>query len=256
MRRDLGFGNDCEPAQPHLTLQDQFVLIADNPTPSNCFVFSKIKETGFRYSLAILFNRLIPRCLFRCRRFLIFQLSAPTRQNRTGSHYTCVWSTGQTERQAASQLTGVEYPPAKARLATVFENGTLVAAVWLSPESFGELELGIRFHLNDDDFWLFSAYVVPAYRRRGIYRCLLRFVANSTYEENPKSRIWFAVNPDNLRSMKAHADFGVTPQARVKAFRLFNITYAGVVPLNESHVQTERSLTMHSQRNPLVVGLS
>jgi len=252
----LGFGNDWEPAQPHLTFQDQFVLIADNPKPSNCFVFSKIKETGFRYSLGILFNRLMPRCLFRCRRFLIFQLTVPTHQNSSGNDYTCVWSTGQTEMKAASQLTGVEQPPANARLATVFENETLVAAVWLSPGSFGEVELGIRFHLNDDDFWLFSAYVVPAYRRRGIYQCLLRFVVNSTCEENAKSRIWFAVNPDNLRSMKAHADFGVTTQAKVNAFRLLSMTFASVVPLNESHLQTERSFTMHSQRNPLVVGLS
>ena len=219
-------------------------------------MFSKIKETGFRYSFAILLNRVIPRRLFRCRRFFIFQLVDRASQNTTSAPFTYAWSTGQRERQSAMRLTGVDQPPINARLATVFENQTLVAAVWLSPSGFDECELGLRFELNNDDFWLFSAYVLPAYRRQGIYHALLNFVADSTHTENPKRQIWFAINPDNIRSMKAHGTFGVTRQARIFSLRLLSMAYGRCNPLGESTVHSERRITMHCQHSPILVRLS
>lgn len=59
-------------------------------------------------------------------------------------------------------------------------------------------------------WWIQSVYVVPAYRRRGVYRSLYRFVAAMAREHPEVCGFRLYVEKENLRAQRTYDALGMT----------------------------------------------
>ncbi len=213
-------------------------------------MFGRIQETGWKYSLAILFNRIVPRVLFRCRRFVIFETQGPTtsgevpRQLPAG--FSVSWAESESTVTAAESLTGFHrtMSAGKHRAAIVTHAGTIIAALWCTELQFDESELGVTMDLAEDQRWLFSGYVDPEYRKRGIYRHLFEFVTGTCGTDH---QYLLAINPDNRRSMSAHQSPGLRPVGRVFCLRCLRIVYCS----GRGQVSSNRRWSINFTKRPV-----
>ncbi len=219
-------------------------------------MFSKIRETGLGYSLQILFNRVVPCRLFRCRRFLILELPEPPQTaSRPLPDLVYRWAETAEEFQQAQQLSGVNKLPSdsQVRLAIAVKNQQVIGVIWTAAEVFPESELGLHYEMRPGNFWFFSTCVHQDHRRRGVYRNLFAFTANQLRIEIPTSRFWLAINPDNQRSMQAHLAMRVRPAARAFSIRVTRMAKARTTPYENYQLKLLRKGTWNCWKNPLRV---
>lgn len=219
-------------------------------------MFSKIREAGLGYSLQILFNRVVPNRLFRCRRFLILKLPAPPQAAPPASQDLIFrWAETPEEFQQARQLSGVPSLPSapQVRLAIASLNQQIIGVIWAAANVFSEPELGLRYELRQGDFWIFSTFVEQTHRRRGVYRSLLAFTVNELLAERSTSRFWLAINPHNQRSMQAHLSLGVQPAAHAFSIRITRLAKIRTTPCGDYHLESLRKGTWNCWKKPLLV---
>lgn len=219
-------------------------------------MFSKIREAGLGYSLQILFNRVIPCRLFRCRRFLILELPAPPPPAPLAAQDLIFrWAETPEEFQQARQLSGVQQLPSapQVRLAIASINQQIIGVIWAAANIFSESELGLRYELREGDFWFFSTFVDHTHRRRGVYRSLLAFAASELRTERSTSRFWLAINPHNQRSMQAHLAMGVQPAAHAFSIRTTRLAKIRTTPCGDYHLESLRKGTWNCWKKPLLV---
>jgi GNAT superfamily N-acetyltransferase len=82
------------------------------------------------------------------------------------------------------------------RCVVAFLNGEPVGVLWLAQNTFDEEELGLRWELSADEWWIFAAHVRRDVRRQGIYRTLMQFTIRKAKSEKV-SRILLAVTAGN-----------------------------------------------------------
>ena len=109
------------------------------------------------------------------------------------------------------------------RAAVAYEAGEPIGVVWIATQTFDEAELGLRFHVRDDEAWLFAAVVDPEYRRQGIYRQLLDFIVAELTDADYK-RILLGVSLGNTPSQKAHARQRAVEVGTIYAARIFGFS--------------------------------
>ncbi len=101
--------------------------------------------------------------------------------------------------------------------------------VALTPQPIGDL--GISFLLADGDAYIYDCATRPAYRRRGLYPELLRFIAVDLRNRGLR-RAWIATAPGNAPSWKGIARAGYEKVADCRMTRESNgrlhVTVMGV----------------------------
>ena len=218
-------------------------------------MISKIKTTGFKYSLQIFFNRVVPEKLFRCRRFTIFELASQPGPSPNDRSTEFRWTETEQDLLLTQELTGVqlEQPVGPVRVCLALDNQKIIGAIWCTPANFDERELGMRMVLAENHFWLYSAYVSNSHRRQGVYRHLMSFLTSHLISENPRARFWLAINPDNRRSMAAHRSFGIRPAARVFAARTGSRAFCRIRPRDSDTIGLVRKRTDNCWQKPLTI---
>ncbi len=199
-----------------------------------------IRNYGLLYSVGMALNRCIPAALFRFRIFHVVQLeSIPRDATRTsqrgklgdedvGDSPACRplelsfrWFDESTDQAEAHHLT--YYPPddqhLPKRACLAFEDDEPAGGVWIGTQQFVESDLGIRIRMAPEQSWLFAAYVLKPFRRRGVYRAILDHVLL-----DQATTIFAAINPTNKASMAAHRPYVRRIVGRCTVFRVLNWT--------------------------------
>lgn len=193
---------------------------------------SKIKQTGLKYSVAILFNRVVPEWLFRVRRFVVYRLETPepNRSETDLANPTDSVSvnrcTNEAEIVAVENLTYYQrsYSTGNSIAYSVKLEDRLAAGMWAATDCFDENELGVRILLGENQTWLFAARVDKTFRRQGLYSKLLPFVMSNMAEQGFADQL-VSVNPDNIGSNRIHQQRSRDTVGYVLAIRFLKTTF-------------------------------
>ena len=195
----------------------------------------KIKQTGWLYSIAILFNRIVPERLFRMRRFVVYRMAVPEVSNDHSagqpvdstdtSSISISRSVDEADIAAVEQMTYFQrsYTTGNSIAYAAKLDGRLAAGMWAATTCFDENELGVRIQLNENQAWLFAALVSKEYRRRGLYSKLLHFTIADMAKQGYIDQL-VSVNPDNIGSNRIHQRLSQETTGHVLAIRFLKTT--------------------------------
>lgn len=216
-------------------------------------LFQKIKKRGFKYAFAILFNRIVPAWIFRCRRFVVFELDPGRHFSAEGSKTAVTWCETEAEYIAVEELTHFKRVSSKGDFMACQAklNGELVGAFWAAGNCFEETELGVRIDLRPEQIWLFAALVDKEHRGQGVHASVLEFIIPALIENGLKE-IMLAVNPDNLGSYYVHKKYSSRTVGTVYAFRLFSMAICWA----KGDIKCDRVCSFSSGENPIGIRLA
>jgi hypothetical protein len=217
-------------------------------------VLQKIRQTGWKYSIAILFNRVIPAWLFRMRRFVVYRMQkANTATEECDSpESTAAISAGrcisESQIEAVEQLTYFQRTYSAGNLVAYHAkiDNQLAAGMWAATECFDENELGVRIRLDPKQAWLFAARVSTDFRRRGLYSHLLPSVMKDLDGKGFVDQL-VSVNPDNLGSNRIHQRLSRETVGHVLAIRFLKTT----ICWTRGRIWKEKTISWNSSNSPI-----
>lgn len=211
-------------------------------------LLKKISKTGWIYSFAIIFNRAVPAWLFRCRRFVVYELDPDSFDGPANEQLKLSWCKSPTEIEKAVELSYFDPSTSEGEnfACQSVLDGKLVGALWKTGGCFVEKDLGVEIVLAPQQNWLFSAYVDRSVRNSGIYSSILRFVLSELKQQGVHSPL-VAVNPDNLGSNYIHAKHAANSPGTVLAIRFFKLA----VCFASGRLKPDRWLTLNCRKNPI-----
>ena len=212
-------------------------------------LLNRIRQTGWRYSFAIAFNRVVPQWLFRTRRYVIFRMDNPSEPAAEGQ-VTVFQCDDEQQIQAVEQLTYFrrEYSSGQCHAFAAEVDGQLAGGMWAATECFDENELGVRLQLANNQTWLCSALICKDMRGHGVYSRLLPFVIRSMANSGKPDAL-VAVNPDNLASYHAHKKRSRETVGYVFAIRFLKLTACWVW----GGVSKQRTFSANSNERPIEI---
>lgn len=211
---------------PALTLEIQHSFVHESMNS-----IKRIKQNGWMYSIAIVFNRLVPERLFRIRRFVVYRIAVGEGSNDQSADSTSDSSIAisrcatEADVAAVEQITYFQKSQASGN-AIAFGaklDDLMGAGMWAATECFDENALGVRICLNENQTWLFAALVPKPFRRRGLYSKLLSFTIADMAEHGYVNQ-FVAVNPDNVGSNRIHQRLSEETVGHVLAIRFLKTT--------------------------------
>lgn len=216
------------------------------------------RQHGWKYSAAIVFNRIVPAWLFRYRTFVVFQLAAEhdcsgrvaSISGTEADDLELLQCRSKSDLNAAEALTFFQ-PSSTDGTTEAYaakRSGKLVAGLWVATDCFDENELGVRLMLQQPQAWLFAALVDKQYRRQGIYARLLPFVMQHLKLKGIEQQL-VAVNPANRASVRAHQQMAERTVGYVSVARLFRTS----ICWTRGEIQRDRSVSWNSAKNPIRV---
>ena len=213
----------------------------------------RISQQGWMYSVAILFNRVVPKWLFRCRRYVVYQLEIqpPLAADSVGNHgFEIGWCESEEQTQAVEQLTYFkrDFSAGPARAVQASFNGKLVGGFWAATQIFDEDELGVRVVLEPQQAWLFAALVSRDCRGRGVYSKILQFITSQLANEGFTQPL-VAVNPNNKPSHRVHKKNAREFVGTVWAARFLNFS----ICLSGKPVEQKSWFTLNSKHHPIEI---
>ncbi len=215
---------------------------------------SKIKQTGLKYSVAILFNRFVPEWLFRMRRFVVYRMDPPkpdhseTKPANPNDSVSINRCTGESEITAVEYLTYFRrsYSTGNSIAYGAKRNDQLAAGMWAATDCFDENELGVRVLLNPKQTWLFAARVDKEFRRQGLYSKLLNFVMSDMLQQGFADQL-VSVNPDNIGSNRIHQRLSRETVGYVLAIRFLKTTFCWTW----GEIAKDATISWNSTANPI-----
>ncbi|WP_146536159.1 GNAT family N-acetyltransferase [Rubripirellula reticaptiva] len=176
-------------------------------------MMTTIRTRGFLYLVGTLVNKLVPERVFRFRIFRIFELeeidldaNAGRSQANAPRAHELMFRWCETEAEIADACRLTFFRPdgsgAPQQACLAIANSEPVGGVWIGRDYFNETELGLRICLNEDQTWLFSAFVEKQHRRTGVYRRLLNHVL-----ADQQQTVFASINPTNKASIKSHSPY-------------------------------------------------
>ena len=133
-------------------------------------IINRIKRTGLIYSFAIVFNRIVPEWLFRCRRFVVYQLdpskadSVSEKLNarkadsaaQKNSPVSVRWSVTESDLLSTEKATYFQRSDLHGKLQGCLAevNEQPAGGFWVAENQFTESELGVRIVLDSNQVWL------------------------------------------------------------------------------------------------------
>jgi len=214
----------------------------------------KIKQIGWAYSIAILFNRIVPERLCRMRRFVVYRMAVAnvsgdsTTDSAADSSITMNRCDDEPEIAAVEQLTYFQrkYTGGNAIAYGVNVDDRLAAGMWAATECFDENELGVRIRLNEKQAWLCAALVPKEFRRRGLYSKLLSFTIGDMAKHGYVDQL-VSVNPDNLGSNRIHQRLSQETIGHVFAIRILKTTCCWTW----GDISKDKTISWNSIKNPI-----
>lgn len=215
-------------------------------------MLNQIRKRGLLFTFAILFNRIVPEALFRCRYYTIFKMDVPSSKEFApiDLELSCSSCSTPEEIESVQGLTGYHQSTENDTAWQAKVSNQLVAGFWSATNSFEERELGVRVQLEPNQAWLFSAFVAKPHRGARIFPNLLRFTINGLNDRNAPDQ-YAAVNPVNRSSMKVFSSQASSQVGSVLAIRLF----AMVVCLSFGQVKRNRTITWNRNTAPIEIRL-
>ncbi len=200
-------------------------------------MLAKIRRTGFLYSIGIAINRIVPLWLFRFRRFVVYEMDAQriaalvdVNNSRTDASIVVSWCETEEDIRAAEKLTytNADQIGDQFKIVQAKSDQQLAAALWAVRNSYSENDLGIKYDLQSNQVWLFSALVDTRFRRQGIYGQVLRFIcceekSKFTTEAAGAPQFLLCVNPHNIASNAVHKKYARGVFGQAFSFKFFNI---------------------------------
>jgi len=216
-------------------------------------ILNAIREKGIRYCIAIAFDRIVPAWLLRVRRFNVYEMETDIEPSAMSGKAIVDWSQSEEETLAVEQFTGpmrsvVDVGANDMRVCYAKVDGEIAAAFWMASNIFMESGLTIRYDLDDDQAWLFAAYVAKEYRRQGIYTQILEFMLPDLGASG-KSQVLLSVNPDNVASRMVHEKYARRKLGTAVAIRFFSFAACTV----SGDMTANRRFTMNHRTKPIVI---
>jgi len=219
-------------------------------------VISKIRNRGFKFYFAGLFNRVVPQWLFRMRRYFVYEMDVQKLQTASqqvvgGSGVEVSACRTSAEIEAVEVLTWFrrELSSGDLRAFQATLDGQLVGGVWIASEIFDEDELGVRLILNPQQAWLFAAYVSEQARGKKVYSKLLSFVVSEVSQDFPQ--VVLAVNPDNRPSNAVHKKASRRTLGMVVAVRFLKFS----VCWTRGQIRKSRTCSWQATKRPIELTL-
>ena len=217
----------------------------------------KIASKGLLYSFGIAFNRIVPEWLFRCRRYVIFEMKPGQeieikQPNQDG--LLLKWCESEPDYRSVEKVTYFSrqnQPFQSTACMAAYEDRT-VAGFWCAMENFVETELGVKYQLKPSETWLFAAHVDEEYRNRGIHQRILKFMITGLNERGYQD-VLLAVNPNNKPSMLAHRKHSAKTLGKVFAIRFLSTAAAFA---SGPGVSCPKQFTWNAKRQPILVEMT
>ncbi len=217
-------------------------------------MFKSIKKRGVLYTVGIVVNRVIPEKIFRFRVFRVFELEghADVARRRGDEALAFRWCENESDMETAKRLTffrsddaeaAARYSACLASASDHQEHDQVVGGVWRGRQQFDEDDLGVRILLDEDQAWIFAAYVAKNQRGKGVYRRLLEHAISSD-----KSLVHFAsINPYNKPSIAAHREFVKSTAGTCFAIRVLNVACV----ITTKNIRADRMFTFQAKTAPV-----
>lgn len=209
----------------------------------------QIRQRGFRYTAAILFNRIVPEWFFRYRGFVVYQLrpDETVQAQAVVETFLCSQEDSQTTEDL-EKLTGYCRRSSDEFLIGAKCQQQLAGGMWGTNNKFLEAELGVEIQLAESQWWMFAAYVDKAWRRRGIYSRILVRTCDEVTKRGGKVHL-VAVNPLNRGSNAVHSRQSIRTVGFVRALRFLKTT----VCLTQGEIDRNQTLSWNSTRKPILL---
>jgi hypothetical protein len=215
-------------------------------------ILQQIRSRGLFFSFAVLFNRVVPATVFRCRVFRVYQLSAdalaPPPKALSLEVSKCDLPT---ESELAREVTRTGHgswnsPATECWLCR--DDDQAIGGVWIGHDFFCESDLGVTVVLGQQQCWLFSAFVQKHRRGAGVYRCLL----GKVLEQCQPKTVFCAINPTNRASMAAHDQWIQRSLGTFFALRFLGLA----ICLSHGAIRPRRFLALNCRTAPIEIDLT
>ncbi|MEM9409855.1 MAG: hypothetical protein AAGA30_02005 [Planctomycetota bacterium] len=202
-------------------------------------------QRGVFYTLAIVFNRVIPEWLFRMRYFVVYEIDV-TNSLQQRSAAQCRWSESG-ELDVVKRLTHFAGNlPENYRSIVAVVDREVVGAFWAARDQFDELDLGLRFQLKDNQAWLFGAMVKKNYRGQRIFPDMIQFISCELLKQNVSGQ-FASVNPFNRPSMNVFKQKSLGRVSRAIVIRIFKLSFG----FSTSGIVWKRQISWKSDEIPI-----
>lgn len=105
--------------------------------------------------------------------------------------------------------------------AVVIGESGIEGIVWFARHVYDDMDTGLRFPLQDNQVWLFGAWVSRGRRGKGVYRKLTSFAANALREQSAIDQIFLAIDRSNRISRAVHERLGARRIGSLRGGRIF-----------------------------------
>lgn len=209
-----------------------------------------IRQNGWLYSFAILFNRVVPERLFRFRRFVVYQLNHSPNRRPHDRVITKRCETGE-EYDAVGAVTYYQQRSSIEIAVQALYDGELAGGMWATDDSFVESELGVKLLLDRNQAWLFAARVEKPFRRKGVYTRVLDQLRNELQQQGLEHQL-VSVNPVNVGSNKVHNSESFYSPGYVTAMRIFKTAFC----FTSGDISRDRWIALNSDAKPIEIRMS
>jgi GNAT superfamily N-acetyltransferase len=218
----------------------------------------KLFERGLALSFENLFNRFVPEWIFRFSVGDVLELDLPQMCQSWAAvesadfNVKCIMDA--TERTELRTFTWNAVPVETTlndfgyAIARAGDDQPILGGVWAGTESFIEANLGFRVMLEDNQAWLYCAYVDENTRGLGLYKRLLSFVGNDLTSRGFE-RLLVVIQPWNRASMGVHRRFLRNKVGRIIVLRVFRLSMVWCT----GRVSKNRRLTTKQTSNPILL---
>jgi hypothetical protein len=216
----------------------------------------KLLDRGLILSFEILFNRFIPESIFRFSIGDVLELDlrqmSQSWTNLESADFTVSCVENAQERLVLRKFTWNSVPLETTlndygyAIAKAGANQPVLGGVWAGTESFIEAGLGFRIMLEDNQAWLYCAYVDGSTRGLGLYKRLLSFVGCDLMARGFE-RLLVVIQPWNKASMQAHRRFTRKKLGRICVLRIFRISFVFCT----GSISKNRTITTQQMSEPV-----
>jgi len=193
-------------------------------------VRARRREVGNRYTIKLVWLRLVPLSLFHFEHYFIYGLDLRAWKGGDGGVEAARWARpGDTNEllrigmqpDQVKDLTDVRY-----RAGVIEREGRIVAYNWCHTGTTAPWPW-MRFSLGPGDVWSFRGWTEPALRGHGLFPQVKGFMAQA-YKDQGFVRMVSMIEALNRNQQKANASLGGRPIGRLFMLRFLRLTLVGM----------------------------
>ncbi len=211
-------------------------------------MFQKLKSRGVLLTCERLFNQYVPPWIFRFSVGDVLDLNAEqlyaTHKEFLSDEFIFEVVEDPQKRSELRTITWNSVPLSSSEndygyaIMHAEETPAIIGGVWGGIESFLEANLGFRIELENDQAWIYCAFVDEEARGKRIYQRLLAF-AGYDLKNRGYNRLRVVIQPWNKASMYVHKKYSDRSLGRIIAVRIFNLAMVFCTgTLRKSHCVT------------------